>query len=190
MSTKKINEALGISNIDDFLSDLDVKDDVEQLEDIDNSMKENIEKIDNQIQTYNEQGVTKIDIYDIQSSLSEIKDLINISKDTIKHVYDSLVLSELVDSELVSAFAKLMESTKLTVSEYIQLYKDRLAFYDKVRFESLKHKNDMEKIKYKHDLDMEKINSRTKTIDIENNNNNNNNAYTQEDIIKMLEEEN
>jgi hypothetical protein len=53
-----------------------------------------------------------------------------------------------------------MESTKLTVSEYINLYKDRLSFYDKIRLENLKHKNDMEKIKYKHDLDMEKINSK------------------------------
>jgi hypothetical protein len=72
-----------------------------------------------------------------------------------------LVSSDLVDSELVSAFAKLMESTKLTVGEYINLYKDRLNFYDKIRLETLKHKNDMEKIKYKHDLDMEKINSKT-----------------------------
>lgn len=101
--------------------------------------------------------------------------MIEISKNTIRHVYDSLVSSELVDSELVSAFAKLMESTKLTVGEYITLYKDRLAFYDKVRLETLKHKNDMEKIKYKHDLDMEKMNSKVKTIDVSNNNSN---AYT------------
>jgi hypothetical protein len=39
MSTKKINEALGIDNIDDFLSDLDVKDDMKQLDDIDNQVK-------------------------------------------------------------------------------------------------------------------------------------------------------
>jgi hypothetical protein len=36
MSTKKINDALGISNIDDFLSDLDVQEDIKQLDDIDN----------------------------------------------------------------------------------------------------------------------------------------------------------
>ena len=39
MSTKRINEALGIDNIDDFLSDLDVKDDMKQLDDIDNQVK-------------------------------------------------------------------------------------------------------------------------------------------------------
>ena len=187
MSTKKLNEALGIGDIDDFLSDLDIKDDIKQFDDIDEQVQKNVENIDNQIQKYEQQGLTNADIYDISQNLTEIKDLIEISKNTIRHVYDSLVSSELVDSELVSAFAKLMESTKLTVGEYITLYKDRLAFYDKVRLETLKHKNDMEKIKYKHDLDMEKLNSKVKTIDVSNNNSN---AYTQEDIIKMLEENN
>ena len=187
MSTKKLNEALGIGDIDDFLSDLDIKDDIKQFDDIDEQVQKNVENIDNQIQKYEQQGLTNADIYDISQNLTEIKELIEISKNTIRHVYDSLVSSELVDSELVSAFAKLMESTKLTVGEYITLYKDRLAFYDKVRLETLKHKNDMEKIKYKHDLDMEKLNSKVKTIDVSNNNSN---AYTQEDIIKMLEENN
>ena len=40
MSTKKLNEALGIGNIDDFLSDLDIKDDIKQLNDIDKQVKE------------------------------------------------------------------------------------------------------------------------------------------------------
>lgn len=185
MSTKKLNEALGIENIDDFLSDLDVGDDIKQLDDIDEQVKSNVDQIDSQIEKHNNQGLTKNDIYDISVNLKEIRDLIEISKNTIRHVYDSIVTSELVDSELVSAFAKLMESTKLTVGEYINLYRDRLAFYDKVRLETLKHSNDMEKIKYKHDLDMEKLNSKaTQTIDISDNTN----SYSQEDIIKMLEE--
>lgn len=185
MSTKKINEALGIDNIDDFLSDLDVKDDIKQLDDIDNQVKQNVDKIDSQIEKYDQQGLTPSEICDISLSLNEIKQLIEISKDTIRHVYDALVSSDLVDSELVSAFAKLMESTKLTVGEYINLYKDRLNFYDKIRLETLKHKNDMEKIKYKHDLDMEKLNSKqVQTIDVSNNEK----SFSQEDIIKMLEE--
>jgi len=35
MSTKKINEALGIDNVEDFLSDLSIDDEVKQLNDID-----------------------------------------------------------------------------------------------------------------------------------------------------------
>ena len=46
MSTKKLNEALGVENIDDFLSDLDVGDDIKQLDDIDEQVKSNVDKID------------------------------------------------------------------------------------------------------------------------------------------------
>jgi len=46
MSTKKINEALGIDSIEGFLSDLDVKDDITQLDNIDEQVRENTDKID------------------------------------------------------------------------------------------------------------------------------------------------
>lgn len=35
MSTKKLNEALGIDNIDSMLEDMNIDDDVQQLKDID-----------------------------------------------------------------------------------------------------------------------------------------------------------
>jgi len=187
MSFKKLNDALGISNIDDFLSDLDIKEEVKQFEDIDKQVKENVDKIDTQVANYKENGVAKVDITDISSSLNEIKDLIDVSKDTIRHVYDQITSTELLDSEAVQALSKLIEATHLTVSEYINLFKDRLAFYDKVRFEAIKHKNDMEKIKYKHDLDMEKLNSKAgPEVEISNNVN----AFSQEDVIKMIDEQN
>ena len=65
MSTKKLNEALGIGDIDDFLSDLDIKDDIKQFDDIDEQVQKNVENIDNQIQKYEQQGLTNADIYDI-----------------------------------------------------------------------------------------------------------------------------
>lgn len=80
MSTKKLNEALGIDNIDSFLSDLDIEEDVNKLNSIDTEVKKNIDKIDNEITEYNHNGVANIDISNIQSSLSEIKELIDISK--------------------------------------------------------------------------------------------------------------
>lgn len=184
MSIKELNKALGIDDIDDFLSDLDVKDDINQLDKINNQVADNLEKIDNQIEKYNQSGLTNIEVCDISTSLSEIKELIDVSKNVIRHIYDSIVSSDLVDSELISSFAKLMESTKLTVGEYINLYKDRLMFYDKIRLETLKHKHDMEKIKYKHDLDMEKLNSKNihQTLDATDTQ-----SFSQEEIIKMLE---
>lgn len=186
MSIKKLNEALGIDNIDNYLQDLDIKDDVKQFEDIDRQVQNNITKIDTQVANYKEKGIANIDILDISQSLNEIKDLINVSKDTIRHVYDQITTTDLVDSEAVQALSKLIEATHLTVSEYINLFKDRLAFYDKIRFEAIKHKNDMEKIKYKHDLDMEKLNMKAgPTVDVSNNVN----AFSQEDVIKMIEQQ-
>jgi hypothetical protein len=185
MSTKKLNEALGIDNIDSMLEDMNIDDDVQQLKDIDAQMDQNVEKIDTQMANFTEGGIQKVDITDISTSLNEIKDLINVSKDTIRHVYEQITSVELVDSEAVQALGKLIEATHLTISEYINLFKDRLAFYDKVRFEAIKHKNDMEKIKYKHDLDMEKLNAKQgPAVEVTNNNVN---AFSQEDVIKMID---
>ncbi len=134
---------------------------------------------------FKESGIQTVDITDISTSLNEIKDLINVSKDTIRHVYEQITSTELLDSESVDSLSKLIEATHLTIAEYINLFKDRLAFYDKVRFEAIKHKNDMEKIKYKHDLDMEKINAKAgPAVEVTNNNTN---AFSQEDVIKMID---
>ena len=186
MSTKKINEALGIDSIEGFLSDLDVKDDITQLDNIDEQVRENTDKIDTQIQEYKENGVQCVNVADIQSSLKEIRDLINISKDTIRHTYEQIVSTELVDPEALQALSKLLEATHLTVAEYINLYKDRLAFYDKIRLEQIKHSHDIEKIKYKHELDMKKLESKqvSQNIDMSGSSS----AYSQEDIIKSLDQ--
>jgi hypothetical protein len=185
MSTKKLNEALGINDIDGFLSDLDVKDDIKQFDDIDEQVRKNADEIDTQIQEYKENGVQGVNFTNIQTSLKEIRELIDISKDTIRHVYEQIVSSELCDPDAVQALGKILEATHLTVSEYINLYKDRLAFYDKVKFEQIKHSHDMEKIKYKHELDMKKLESKqvSQTIDMSGSSS----AYSQEDIIKSLD---
>lgn len=188
MSNKKLNEALGISgNINDFLEDLDVNDDIAHFEEVDDQVHGDIEKIDNQISEYKENGIQNVKIGDIETSLVEIKQLIQISKDTIRHVYEKIIDSELPDSELIQALAKLMESTHITVQEQISLFKDRLAFYDKLRFEAVKHKNDMEKIKYKHDLDMEKLNAKNiPTVNVENQATV---AYSQESVVSNISDD-
>lgn len=57
MGTKKINEALGIGNVEDFLSDLNIDDDVKQLNNIDEQVKHNVDKIDQQIANYKDGGI-------------------------------------------------------------------------------------------------------------------------------------
>lgn len=187
MSTSKINEALGIESIDSFLSSLNIEDDkIQQLNQVDEQVKNDIEKIDGEIETYNKEGLEKVNIDDIQQSLGHIKELVDISKDTIRYIYQQLIDSELVDSELVGSFSKLLEAVHVQIQEYIGLYKDRQNFYYKVRMEDIKQKNKLEQMRLKHEFDLEKLEKTKKneavTVD------NMQVAYSQEDLIKQLDE--
>lgn len=81
---------------------------------------------------------------DISTSLGHIKELVDISKDSIKCIYQQIVDSELIDSELVGSFSKLLEAVHIQISEYIGLYKDRQNFYYKVKLEAIKQQNKLE----------------------------------------------
>lgn len=187
MSVQKINEALGIESIDSFLSSINIDDEkVQSLANLESEVKDEVEKIDSQIDEYKKNGLKNIDIDDIQAPFGHIKELIEISKSTIQHIYQQLVDSELVDAELVGSFSKLMEAFHLQVSEYIGIYKDRQNFLSKIQLEALKQKNKLEQMKLKHQMDLEKIEkSKNKdAIEVDNMKV----PYSQEDLIKQLDE--
>jgi hypothetical protein len=151
MSTQKLNEALGIESIDSFLSSIEIDDDkLKNLTELDDKFKNEIGKIDTAINEYKENGIKNIDIDDIQEPFGHIKDLIIVSKDTIHHIYQQLVDSEMIDSELVGSFAKLMEAFHIQVSEYINIYKDRQNFLYKMKLEDVKQKYKIEQMHIKH----------------------------------------
>lgn len=162
MSSTKISEALGIENVEDYLKDLDV--DEGHLKEIDDKVKENLANVDSQIEQYKNCGIDGISVPDISESLNEVKELIIDSKTVLKHTLESVVTSEISDPELLGSFSKLVESLHLTIAEYIGLYKDRMAFVDRVRFEYIKHQNKLEEMDHKHKLDIEKMNM--KAIDV------------------------
>lgn len=187
MSTEKINEALGIESIDSFLSSLNVDEgEMAKLSEVDQQVKGDIERIDAQMQKYNEGGVEKVDIDDIQHSLGHIRELVEISKNTIRYIYNQLIDSELVDSELVGSFSKLLEAVHIQIQEYIGLYKDRQNFFHKVKLEAIKQANKLEQMRLKQQFDLEKLEKAKKndavTVD------NMTVAYSQEDLIKSLDE--
>lgn len=189
MSTAKINEALGIESIDSFLSSLNMDDGrVQELNSIDEQVRNDIRKIDGQIETYKKDGIEKIDVDDIQQSLGHIKELVDISKETIRYIYQQLIDSELVDSELVSSFSKLLEAVHVQIQEYIGLYKDRQNFFYKVKMECIKQRNKLEQMRLKHEMDLEKL-EKQKTSDAVTVDNMQI-AYSQEDLIKQLDGEN
>lgn len=188
MGTQKLNEALGIESIDSFLSSISIDEGkMNELNEVDEKVKDDIKRIDEQIENYRTGGIEKVDLDDIQGSLSHIKELVDISKETIRYIYQQILDSELVDSELVGSFSKLLEAVHIQISEYIGLYKDRQSFYAKVRLEAIKHQNKMEQIRLKHQLDMEKLEKTGNkgAVDVENMNV----EYSQENLIKMLEEQ-
>lgn len=187
MSTQKLNEALGIESIDSFLSSLDVdKEKIDQLNNLDDQVKEDIQKIDTQIDNYKENGIVHVNIDDIQYSLSHIKELVDVSKDTIRYIYNQLIDSELIDSELVGSFSKLLEAVHIQISEYIQLYKDRQNFLYKIQLEAVKQKNKLEQIRLKHELDMQKeeLKNKNSAVTVDNMKV----AYSQEDLIQQLDD--
>ena len=160
----KLDAALGIeqdTSIDDFLESLTLDNDSAKnaVDKIDETIKKEVSSIDANIDS-----IQKIDdfsrqsesLIEIKKSLSNIDELISISKEIIKHIYEGVVSTELVDSETIHAAATLIESCHLNVKEYIDLYKDRLKFCEKVQLEMLKHKNNLEILEKKHQYDMEK----------------------------------
>ena len=190
MSIQKLNDALGLGDkgIDGFLADLNVDNSnfQDKFSEIDSKVKENVDNIDNQIQEYNKGGLECLDVANLNTSLSELKELIVVSKDVIKQVYETIASSELIDSDLVSSMSNLMEAAHLTIKEYIDLYRDRCSFYDKVRLEQLKQQHKLEQMEIKHKHDMEKLSSAKKndSIPVQNMM-----AYSQEKIVGELNDQ-
>lgn len=189
MSYDKLNKALGITGIDDFLNDLtieesSIKDLATELTVIDSSVKTTVQNIDAQLSTYNFNQIENINIPSVETSLNDIRELINQSKTIIKHIYENIITSDLIDSELVSSIGKLMEAAHLTIAEYIDLYKNRLRFLDTIKLKMFEHNQRKDMELYKHQLAMERM--RAKLDNSAMDGQENTTAYKQEDIIKLL----
>lgn len=162
---EKLNNLLGISadqTIDDFLDDLEVDENQisSALSSIDAEVKQTVQNLDVGISKLStnlgEQDL--ITVTQVEDNLKELKDLIDTSKRVIQHVYESIVTSDLVDSELIQAMAKLIEATHINISDYIDLYKQKIAFFDKVKLMNLQYmqKADLLKLKYKLEENLQK----------------------------------
>ena len=72
-------------------------------------------------------------IADLDASMKEIEDLIVMSKAIFKHIYENIVSSELIDSELIGSTSKMLESIHINIAEFIGLYRDKMKFVEKVK---------------------------------------------------------
>ena len=179
---------LGIKDgesIDDFLNDLSTDSDKLEntLSSIDDSMKETIQKVDNSLNQLSCNTVCpdSLAFNNVESGLSEIRELIDISKRVVMHIYQSVITTDLVDPELISAMAKLIEATHINIADYLDLYKQRVVFYDKIKLMNYQQQLTIEKMKLKHQFDMEKNENKNMVAAPEGMV-----SITQEEMIKML----
>lgn len=161
-SKQKLDQLLGIKDdqsIDSFLNELSLETDNIQsaFSTIDDRVKENLQIIDNNISDIQSGKNTSIlALQNMDLSMKEIEDLIDMSKKMFRHVYDNIVSTDLLDSELISAAAKMLESVHINIAEFLQMYRDRQRFIEKIKLMVFQQEQKKELLTLKHKFDMEK----------------------------------
>ena len=107
-------------------------------------------------------------------------------KQIFKHISDSILATDLIDSELVHSAAVLMEGIHINISEFVSLYKSKQNFIDKVKFSILQQQQKKELLQFKHDLDMQKLKTKDpdQVVDVTGESK----VFRQEDIINALKD--
>lgn len=191
---EKLDQALGIDSsesIDDFLEDISIDSEglqksKEAVESIDHSLKMALDEVDNSIVEYSKSKTDEAKrseaVSGIESSLEEIGELVTVTKQIIKHIYNNIISTDLLDAELIEAASNFIKTAHENISEYIGIYKDRLKFYDKIQFEMIQHEHKKELLQMKYKLEAQNSPSGiTGTAE-------NMKVYSQEDIVKAMKD--
>ena len=188
---EKLDAIFGITggkSIDDFLNDLSLDSDKlhETIESIDQSFKDQIQNIEKH-QLSADVNMPLIDMKSMEHSLSEIEGIIDLAKNVMRHVAQSILATPLIDSEAVQAYSKLIESIHISIAEFILVYKDKQNFINKIKFAMFDQQQKKDLLKYKHNLTLELIKAKEgpKTIEADNINSR---SWSQEDVTKFLNE--
>lgn len=189
---EKLDAIFGITggkSVDDFLDSLSL--DTEKINDamlsIDGSFKEQVESIES-IQLSASASMPLLDMKSMEHSLSEIESIVNLAKDVMQHVAQSILATPLIDSEAVQAYSKLMESIHISIAEFIQVYKDKQNFINKIKFAMFDQQQKKDLLLYKHQLalDLMKAKEGPKSIEADSINTQ---AWSQEKVTKMLNDQ-
>lgn len=193
---EKLDSILGITggkSVDEFLNglSLDTGKIQDALNNIDEQVKNGLDCIDEKAISLMDDGDSTSSLLEIKSielSLKEIEDMIGLSKQIFRHVADSILATDLIDSELVHALSVLMSTIQSNISEFISIYKSKQNFIDKVKFSILQQEQKKELLKYKHELDMQKLKASNtdNAIDVTGDTR----IYRQEDVLNILKSAN
>jgi len=123
----------------------------------------------------------------MNATMGEVEELISISKKMFKHIYESICSSDLIDAELVGSISKLLEGIHINIAEFIQLYKEKSRFADKVRLMifSQQQKKELMELKHKQDMEKLKLKQDDNTIDATDGTT----IYNQDWVLKMLDDQ-
>lgn len=169
LSTKeKLDAALGIEegqSIDELLEELASESSSisASFGAIDEKVHESLQKVDASLEAAKSGSQdSSLALRDMDASLREVEELIELSKRLFKHLYENIVSSDLIDSELIEAAAKMLESVHVNIGEFLQLYRDKQRFAEKIRVMVFQQEQKKELMLLKHKLDMEKLEKKAK----------------------------
>ena len=192
---EKLDAIFGITggqNMNDFLDSLTLDDESTNntLSSLDVELKEKITEYKKDfadIDLTQPSDVITSQLADIESQKAELRELVDMSKSVLSHVSNSILATPLIDSEAVQAYSKLMESIHITMSEFIQLYRDKQNFINKVKYALFDQQQKKDLLKYKHELALEMLKAKSGPNTIEADAiSTNKQAWSQEEIIKQL----
>lgn len=186
----------GISDINDLFNQKDIDEILNQannkIKDIDSELKDRKIEIDKALadttsltlKTKEDLIVADQKVLEIDESLKEITALITTSKNIIQKVYSFINTTSFIDGDVISAAAKMIEAARITISDYIELYKEKMKLASSFQMEILKHKNRLELEDYKANLKI-KVSKELNTKGADDNTGETM-VYTQEAVMKMI----
>ena len=194
---EKLDEKLGIKDINDIFDQDDIdailKDSKIEIDNIDNKIKNKAKEIDIKIDPKSEVitasntvsatiQLSNDKIYDLNESLSELSTLVNTSRNIITNLYKYITNTDFVDPDVISSTAKMIEASRIVISDYLELYKEKMRMVNAYNMEMQKHKNRLEleahKAELKHKYALKNDETDTKTLDMV--------PYIQEQIVDLI----
>lgn len=193
LTTKdRIDQALGISggkSIDEMLDSFNIE--AEEFHKAFDNMESNIETEANLIDQKAEQLSRseiggQLALNDMTTSLREIEKMIVSAQSVFQHVVDNITASDLLDPELVHAAASFLESIHLNVAEFIQIYKAKTKFVEKIKIMVFQQQQriELEELKHKHNLEILHEKSKDGVIDVQNGSGGY--VFNTDDILKSI----
>lgn len=136
--------------------------------------------------TTNGNEFSSLELRDIQASLKEIEELIGVSKKMFIHIYENIVSSDLIDSELVQSCSQMLECIHLNLAEFISVFKSKMKFIEKIKLMMLQQeqKKELMELKHRHDIELaelKKKDAKGEAVDAEGLV-----SFNTDDVTKML----